>query len=294
MSGIATTDEPNIYANGSTGKPRVIIVGDVHGCIDELRALLRKCHYRQGVDRLISVGDLVGKGPDSFAVIRLWRSLGGECVMGNWEVFIAGNPTFAVNDYKRAHPGCDATTIPSWTDDELHWIRTLPYTIDIPEHDIMVVHAGLVPGVALSDQKQTDMAMMRNLLADGTATSDIKQGTAWCHQWKGPRTIVFGHDAQRGFQRADMALGLDTGAVYGRQLTALILPGRQLCEVQSAKVYSNPAPKKPLTVKQRLQQLYKRYDHDGTHLPYIKSIIRLVLVILLIRLLWSVVNRLPD
>jgi hypothetical protein len=36
----------------------------------------------------------------------------------------------------RAHP--DATTLPQWTDDELNWIRTLPYTIDIPQHDIMV------------------------------------------------------------------------------------------------------------------------------------------------------------
>jgi hypothetical protein len=59
--------------SGSLGSPRTIIVGDVHGCIDELRALLRKCHYRQGVDRLISVGDLIGKGPDSFACVRLIR-----------------------------------------------------------------------------------------------------------------------------------------------------------------------------------------------------------------------------
>jgi len=218
--------------------------------------------------------------------------MGAECVTGNWEQFIGGNPNYAVQDYKRAHP--EATTLPQWTDDELNWIRTLPYTIDIPEHDIMVVHAGLVPGVPISEQKKENMANMRNLLPDGTATADAKQGTAWAQQWSGPRTIVFGHDAQRGFQRASMAIGLDTGAVYGRQLTALILPGRELVEVHSAKVYSEPGPKKKSSLIKRMQQCYKRFDRDGAHLPFIRSMIRLVLVMLLIRLLWNVVSRLPD
>jgi hypothetical protein len=83
---LSTTSSSSSATTGSGGTPlahatagstkageRIIIVGDVHGCINELRALLRKCHYRQGVDRLISVGDLVGKGPDSVAVVRLIR-----------------------------------------------------------------------------------------------------------------------------------------------------------------------------------------------------------------------------
>lgn len=54
-----------------------------------------------------------------------------------------------------AHP--DATTWPEFTTEELEWIRALPYTIDIPEYDIMVVHAGLVPGVAIDQQNKQDM-----------------------------------------------------------------------------------------------------------------------------------------
>lgn len=69
----AATGTGTSSSSGAHGGSRIIIIGDVHGCIDELRALLRKCHYRQGVDRLISVGDLVGKGPDSVAVVRLIR-----------------------------------------------------------------------------------------------------------------------------------------------------------------------------------------------------------------------------
>jgi len=43
---------------------RTIIVGDVHGCVDELRLLLRQCSYAKG-DRVVLAGDLVAKGPDS-------------------------------------------------------------------------------------------------------------------------------------------------------------------------------------------------------------------------------------
>jgi hypothetical protein len=48
---------------------------------------------------------------------------------------------------------------------------------------------------------------MRNLLPDGTASKDVKQGARWAPTWRGPRTLVFGHDAQRGFQREAMAIG---------------------------------------------------------------------------------------
>jgi len=273
--------------------PRVIIVGDVHGCIDEARALLKKCNFRQGTDRLIFVGDLVGKGPDSFAVIRLVRSMNAECVMGNWDHFVCNNLAYIANDYKRAHPG--ATSIPSLTEEELTWLKSLPYTIDVPDHNVLVVHAGLVPGVAIADQKLEDMMNMRNLLEDGkTASKDIKVGTPWAKQWRGPRTVVFGHDAQRGFQREPFAIGLDTGAVYGRQLTALILPSREICEVPSAKVYSDPGPKKPPTILQRIRSAYHRVDPDGTHLPLFKTMIRLLLVFALIRILYTVVSRLPS
>jgi hypothetical protein len=49
---------------------------------------------------------------------------------------------------------------------------------------------------------------------------------------------------------------LDTGAVYGKQLTALILPGRELCEVQSERVWSEPGPKVPPTLVERLRKWY--------------------------------------
>ena len=63
-------------------QPRVIAIGDVHGCIDELQALLRRCDYRPG-DLIVFLGDLVSKGPDSLAVVQMARELGAIGIRGN-------------------------------------------------------------------------------------------------------------------------------------------------------------------------------------------------------------------
>ena len=63
------------------------VVGDVHGCARELDDLLRKVRFDPGRDTLWSIGDLVNTGPDSVAVLRLWRDLGGRGVIGNHDVY---------------------------------------------------------------------------------------------------------------------------------------------------------------------------------------------------------------
>jgi hypothetical protein len=64
-------------------RSRLIVVGDVHGCFDELRMLLEMCAYSSVQDSLIFVGDLVNKGPSSAAVVKFARSVGAYCVRGN-------------------------------------------------------------------------------------------------------------------------------------------------------------------------------------------------------------------
>ena len=63
-------------------QPRVIAIGDVHGCIDELQDLLRQCDYRPG-DLIVFLGDLVCKGPDSISVVQMAREIGAIGVRGN-------------------------------------------------------------------------------------------------------------------------------------------------------------------------------------------------------------------
>ena len=63
-------------------RPRVIAIGDVHGCLDELQMLLRRCDYRPG-DLVVFLGDLVSKGPDSLSVVQMAREIGAIGVRGN-------------------------------------------------------------------------------------------------------------------------------------------------------------------------------------------------------------------
>ena len=78
--GLRLVDSVTEYAKQR--QPRVIAIGDVHGCIDELQELLRRCDYRPG-DLIVFLGDLVSKGPDSTAVVQMAREIGAIGVRGN-------------------------------------------------------------------------------------------------------------------------------------------------------------------------------------------------------------------
>ena len=75
-----------IHKKQLQGKNRYIVVGDVHGCIDELEHLLRKCEYQNDTDVLIFVGDLIGKGPESLEVLKLAQEEQAFVVMGNHDL----------------------------------------------------------------------------------------------------------------------------------------------------------------------------------------------------------------
>ena|SRR3990167_7079092 len=89
---------------------------------------------------------------------------------------------------------------------------------------------------------------IRNILEDGTGTSAQNIGKPWIDHWEGPEILVFGHDAVRGLQlkrkqneeQTILAIGLDTGACYGRQLSAVVFPGATVVQEQAAKVYCEP------------------------------------------------------
>lgn len=80
-AGAISVQEPHIELTRK--RERVIIVGDVHGCLDELLELLQKCDYDKQRDELVLVGDLVNKGPKSVEVVQHVRKNNILCVRGN-------------------------------------------------------------------------------------------------------------------------------------------------------------------------------------------------------------------
>jgi hypothetical protein len=130
--------------------------------------------------------------------------------------------------------------IEDFTEPEWRWLTSRPLYLKVPEHQTLVVHAGLVPGRPLEAQREADLISMRSLTPEGEASPRIEGLTPWASRWAGPELVVFGHDAVRGLQQYPHALGLDTGCVYGKALTALLLPERRLVSVPARRVYSPP------------------------------------------------------
>lgn len=217
---------------------RTLIVGDVHGCREELGDLLEESGWDEG-DQLVFVGDLVAKGPDSLGVVRLARGLGARSARGNhdqrclswWEAKRMG----------RELPELGAPhqrVVDELEEEDWRWLSECPLWVELPEHEAWVVHAGLVPGVPLQEQDPNDLMNMRSILADGSTSKRYEEGTPWASMWPGPQLVVFGHDAVRGLQLRPHAVGLDTGCVYGGWLTGLWLPGRDLVSVPARATHA--------------------------------------------------------
>jgi Calcineurin-like phosphoesterase len=214
---------------------RTIIIGDVHGCLDELLTLVSRCRYAAG-DRLILVGDLVAKGPDSIGVVSWARESRVEAVLGNHEEHVLR----ARRDLPGAKPKHRRLAEALGAEDAA-WLEALPLFLPAGQwrgKPLVVVHAGLVPGVAIEAQQREHLLNLRSLRSDGSPSKAI-EGAPWAASWSGPEQIVFGHDSLRGLQQYPSAIGLDTGCVYGRRLTALILPEGRLVSVSARHAYAS-------------------------------------------------------
>ena len=225
----------------------VLVIGDVHGCYDELIELLTKARDSapDSTKRMLKVfvGDLVNKGPKSRQVLQfLLQPDSRETCLS-----VRGNHDDVVVDQILNVIRKDASKLPlknKWmeevTDEELHFLMELPYTIHMPSLNALIVHAGVTPGVSVEEMDPRDLVSMRNVVkrSDGsgfTPTKSHKEGSAWATSWLGPQHVYFGHDARRMLQETPHATGLDTGCVYGKELTGVFIKGTRVGQFISVK-----------------------------------------------------------
>ena len=151
------------------GKDRLIFVGDVHGCHDELSALVTKLSFNPTTDHLIFTGDLIAKGPDSSAVLSTAMSLDASSVRGNHEDRVLLSLTHLEEHASAPSKKEDKHTrfareLPAA---QIEYIQSFPVILDvgiIPGLGrTLVVHAGLTPGVALQKQDPFMCMNMRSI-----------------------------------------------------------------------------------------------------------------------------------
>jgi hypothetical protein len=191
---------------------RTLYVGDVHGCSAELAWLLKMAQ----ADRVVLVGDLFTKGPDARGVWKLIRRYEAEAVLGNHDALVL----------RRWRTVGKALDLPRAARD---WLESRPLWIEEPGR--IVVHAGIHPQLGLAGTTREMALHMRRF--PGRSDAD----PFWYATWKGPRQVVFGHDAMRGLVRGEHYLGLDTGCVYGGKLTGWLAEEDEILQVPAKAVY---------------------------------------------------------
>src|SRR5262249_31357423 len=147
---------------------------------------------------------------------------------------------------------------------------SMPF-VDLPEHGVRVVHAGVDPQVPFRLQTPETLMRIRTVLLSSGPRG--KRHVLWGSQYTGPPQIVFGHNAAPGLQIHPWATGLDTGCVYGGNLTAMVLASDQkvprsvqarralLVSQPARRVWCIPAHHRPLGVA--TPTTWGHPDHPG-------------------------------
>jgi Calcineurin-like phosphoesterase len=209
---------------------RRIVVGDIHGCYDELMALMDKVGLTED-DQVFSVGDLITKGPKSREVLELFISdKRFSTVIGNHDLILRRKWNGEDIELKPAQKETHKE-LKNDKDGFLLFLNELPFIIDLDTH--MVVHAGIRPNVALQSQTTGDLTRLRSL----GPNRESDEGTPWYHVYNGEKTILFGHWPASEPRRGPKAIGLDTGCVYGYNLTAYIIETDEFINVAAAQPY---------------------------------------------------------
>lgn len=179
-----------------------LLVGDVHGCAEELERLLDKVRPR----RAILLGDLFTKGPDPRGVWSLIHGRRLEAVLGN-------------QDEEVLHQWKPGRELPRKAFD---WLADRPHLLY--GRTWIAVHAGVRPDA----WRKTPRRLATRI--------ETWRGRPWWRAYEGKRLVVHGHHSRRGLlDHRPHTLGLDTGCVKGGRLTGYVVEEDALVSVRSRR-----------------------------------------------------------
>lgn len=243
--------------------PRTMIIGDVHGCLRELRSLMDLLRPSPD-DEIIFVGDLVDKGDDSPGVIRFVRELSQR----HRVVVIEGNHEEKHRRHRRnvsrgvVREGEVNEITSNLSPEDIHFMEGFVPFHKVEQHNILVVHGGMpsnwtefptieqFKGLSKTKQRKFLKVSRTRFVCKNTGKfrsmgDESPDDPFWTEIWDGRfGHIVFGHEPfLSGPDVREHSTGIDTGCVHGGRLTGLVVendgsrhfisvPGRLLVETR--------------------------------------------------------------
>jgi protein phosphatase len=237
------------------------IIGDVHGCHDELLALLTALGYEVTAGgtaashpdgrRVFFVGDLVDRGPASPAVLRLAMNMvaAGDalCVPGNHEAKLLralnGRNVTPSHGLAETLEQLDAEPA-EFRSEVAKFIDGLIGHLVLDDGNLVVAHAGM-----RQDMQGRASGAVRAFALYGDTTGETDEfglpvRYPWANDYRGNAMVVYGHTPVPDAVWLNRTICIDTGCVFGGKLTALRYPERELVSVPAQRVYWEPI--KPL------------------------------------------------
>jgi protein phosphatase len=238
------------------------IIGDVHGCCDELEQLLQQLGYERNDGgpwshpagrRAIFIGDLVDRGPrivDTLKTVMSMSEAGSALsVPGNHDIKLKRK--LEGRDVSVSH-GLDRTLAelegepPEFGSQVQKFLDGLVSHYVFDEGRLVVAHAGMK-----EEMQGRGSAKVRDFALFGETTGETNEFGLpvrynWAFEYRGRASVVYGHTPVPEPEWLNRTINIDTGCVFGGRLTALRWPEKELVAVPSRATYAEPA--RPLLV----------------------------------------------
>lgn len=251
-----------LYNNRKAEHGSFDIIGDVHGCFDELRALLMKLGYSvsekpDGVGytvtppegrKAIFLGDLVDRGPNSPGVLKLVMEMAEEgsamCVPGNHDIKLMrklqGKNVQIAHGLAESLAQLERET-PDFQQKAAGFIDSLVSHYMLDDGKLVVAHAGMK-----EEMQGRGSGGVREFALYGETTGETDEFGLpvrynWAAEYRGRAMVVYGHTPVATPEWLNNTIDIDTGCVMGGSLTALRYPERELVQVKAASIYYEPS-----------------------------------------------------